>query len=227
MDMEAELIAYFEQFLTPERRAAIDRVLDQRSRYITVVLEDIFQPQNASAVLRSADCFGVQQVHIVENRYDYRINPDVVMGATQWIEVQRHNAAPYNTQAAIDLLRGQGYRIVATSPHQSDTTPDSFDLAPGPIALFFGTERKGLTDTVLQQADEFVRIPMLGFTESLNISVSAAILLQRLAQRLRQSALPWQLAPDDRQRIKLQWLRQNVKLADKLERQFWKQHAQG
>lgn len=198
----------------------MDEILEKRTRYITVALEDIYQPHNASAVLRTCECLGIQDVHIIENKNRYRINPDVVLGATKWITLRKYNSTNYNTPAAVDYLRNNGYRIVATSLSEKAVPLDQFDLLKGRLAIFFGTELTGLTDKMLNLADESLKIPVYGFTESYNISVSAAIILSHLINILRNSTVPWQLAEDEKKEIMLRWLRQSIKRADLLEKNF-------
>lgn len=188
-----------------------ERVLNFRTRYITLALEDIYQPQNASAVLRSCECFGIQDVHIIENRNEYRINPDVVMGASKWLNISRYNEKEYNTSDAIGILRDKGYRIVATSLQEDSVPLEEFDIQKGKFALFFGTELTGLSDTMLEQADEYVRIPIRGFTDSFNISVSAAIFLHHLTLQLHRSDISWKLGADERNELLIRWLNKSIK----------------
>jgi tRNA (guanosine-2'-O-)-methyltransferase len=214
-------IELLRRFVTDRRWARMQEVLAGRTRYLTVAVEDIYQPHNASAVLRSCDAFGVQDVHIIENRNRYRINPGVELGTSQWLTVRRcHHPDPDRplraTEECITELRRRGYRIVVTSPHRSAPTPEEISLEAGPMALLFGTEKEGLTETALGMADEFLRIPMVGFVESLNISVCAAISLQILARRLRGTEspgeqtgaepLPWHLRDDEQQELLHEWL---------------------
>lgn len=222
--LKAQLIEYLSGFVTQNRLDTFERVLENRTRYICAALEDIFQGHNASAVLRSMDCFGIQDAHIIENDYEYRVNPDVALGASNWLTLIRYNSGPDNTGAAIAALRSTGYRIVATTPHTSDVSLTDFDLYQGRVALFFGTELEGLSDTVLNNADEFLRIPMHGFTESFNISVSAALVFYELTERLRNSDLDWKLSKDERQELRLQWLRQSLKRPDLLVKRFLEAH---
>lgn len=198
----------------------MDEILEKRTRYITVSLEDIYQPHNASAVLRTCECLGIQDVHVIENKNRYQVNPDVVLGAIKWITLRKYNSTNYNTPAAVDHLRNNGYRIIATSLSEKAVPLDQFDLEKGRVAIFFGTELTGLTDEMLNMADESLKIPVYGFTESYNISVSAAIILSHLVHILHKSAIPWQLAEDEKEEIMLQWLRQSVKKADLLEKKF-------
>jgi tRNA (guanosine-2'-O-)-methyltransferase len=205
------LIKYLEQFITTERLELFHKLLNQRTRYITVVLEDIYQSQNASAVLRTADCFGIQDVHIIENKNKYQINPDVALGASKWLNLVKYNQQKNNTLEAISHLRQKGYRIVATTPHTQDVSLEDFDLTQGKTALFFGTELKGLSNEMIDHADEFLKIPMFGFTESFNISVSAAIILHHLTTSLRKSEINWQLSDHEKEEILLTWLKKTIK----------------
>lgn len=223
--MYNELIDYFSEFMTPERVGLFREVLDKRTRYLTVVLEDIFQTQNASAVVRTCDCFGVQDLHVVENRNRFKVNVNVALGATQWLNLSKYSADGNNTQMAFDALRAKGYRIVATSPHANGVELPDFDLTKGKAALVFGTEREGVSDFVMKNADEYLKIPMQGFTESFNISVSVAIILFHLTTMLRQSHVNWQLSEADKQQIMLDWMRNSIKRSDLLEKEFLKKNS--
>ena len=209
--IDSDLIKYLEQFITPKRVDLFHQVLNQRTRYITVVLEDIYQSQNASAVLRTADCLGIQDVHIIENKNNYTINPDVVLGASKWLNLVKYNVQENNTLDTIHKLKNEGYRIVATTPHKNDVNLDDFDLSRGKTALFFGTEMNGLTDLMINHADEYIKIPMVGFTESYNISVSAAIILHYLTLKLRNSKIDWQLSECEKKIILFDWLKKSIK----------------
>jgi tRNA (guanosine-2'-O-)-methyltransferase len=218
-----DLIDYLCGFVTEERLGTMRRVLEERTRYLSVVIEDIYQPHNASAVLRTCDCFGIQDVHIVENRNAYRVNPGVELGTAQWLSLHRYNGGPSNTPAAIDALRSAGYRIVATTPHTNQRSLADFDLEAGPVALLFGNELEGLSETAFNLADEHLVIPMFGFVESFNISVSAAIILHALSSRLRASPIAYHISSEERDEILLQWLRGSIGRVDALEREY---HAQ-
>lgn len=211
-----ELIEYLAGFATTGRYQQFCEVLKKRTRYITVVLEDIYQSHNASAVLRTADCFGIQDVHIIENRNKYTINPDVALGSSKWLDIHYYNKEVNNTLNAIKTLRKKGYRIVATSPHKNDILLDQLDLLNGKVALFFGTELNGLSATALRNADEYLKIPMFGFTESFNISVSAAIILHHLTSKLRNTTITWKLTEEESNAIKMNWLKRSIKSSDLL-----------
>jgi tRNA (guanosine-2'-O-)-methyltransferase len=203
-------------FITERRRELFDRVLDFRTRYITVVLEDIYQSHNASAVLRTCECFGIQDVHIIENLNRYNINPDVVLGATKWLNLVKYNKQAYNTEEAILALQEQNYRIIATTLDEEAIPLQEFDLQAGRCALFFGTELTGLTDPVLAKANEYLKIPIFGFTESFNISVSAAIILHQLTMKLHRSDIPWRLSKEEREEQLLDWLKKSIRGGEKL-----------
>lgn len=214
------LTAFLSGFLTSQRLERFQSVLALRTRYVTVALEDIYQPHNASAVLRTCDCMGVQDVHIIENNNQYQVNPDVALGASQWLTLRKYNDGDLNTAACYDRLRTEGYRIVATTPHEADVKVDDLDLEKGKLALVFGTELRGLTSLALENADEFVKLPMYGFTESYNISVSAALFLYSLTGRLRRSSIDWGLTVEERDDVMLNWIKSSLRKPDMLEREF-------
>jgi tRNA (guanosine-2'-O-)-methyltransferase len=210
-----QMVAYLKNFVTEQRFEKFRVNSLMRTRHLTIVLEDIYQPHNASAVLRTCDCFGIQDVHIIENRNKYQVNPDVALGSAKWLNLVRYNGGEDNTKACLDNLKSKGYRLVATSPHKDDHTPATLPLNPK-TALLFGTELEGLSSAALAMADDYIRIPMVGFTESLNISVSAAIFLHTLTERLRASGIPWQLKEEEQDEIMLAWLRASIRDAEKL-----------
>jgi len=217
-----ELIQFLEGVLYENRIELIDKNVNERTRYITVVLENIFQPQNASAVMRSCDCFGVQDLHVIENSNEYELNPQVVMGSSKWVDLKRYNSQEDNTLEAINGLRQDGYRIIATTPHTNDILLPDFDLSKGKAAFFFGTELTGLSDVVMENADEFVKIPMYGFTESFNISVSASLVLSHLATELRRSKIDWQLSEKEKLDLKLEWYKKSIKSSEQMIERFKK-----
>lgn len=219
--MELKLIQYLSEFVTPERLTLFNKILSLRTNYLTVVLEDIYQAQNASAAIRTADCFGIQNVHVIENKHIFNFHPDVVRGASNWVTVNRYNRTEMNTPEAIARLRSEGYRIVVATPHNHEVDLEDFDLGKGKAAIVFGCERPGLTDVAMNEADEFMKIPMVGFTESLNVSVSVAVTLHHLTHQLRNhSTIDWHLTDIEKQKVMLDWLRQSIKRVDLLEDKF-------
>ncbi|MBN2612558.1 MAG: RNA methyltransferase [Bacteroidales bacterium] len=215
--MREKLLKSLEPFITQKRSDLIDSVLANRTRYIVVALEDIYQPHNASAVLRTCDCFGIQDVHIIENRNLYRVNPDVALGADKWLTLYKYRNHENNTLEAINRLKYQGYRIVATSLTKESRSIEDFDIHKSKFALFFGTELNGLSETVNQNADEFIKIPMAGFTQSFNISVSAAIILYHFSRQMRDSGILWQLSKEEQTELKIKWIKQGLRNPEKTE----------
>lgn len=219
--MHSDLYKYLSTYITPERHNLFNKVIENRTRHLTVVLEDIYQSQNASAVLRTCDCFGIQDVHIIENRNEFTLNTEVSLGSSKWLTLHTYNQLKNNSLSAIKHLKEQGYRIVATTPHTNDQELPEFDVCKEKTALVFGSELPGITETIMNEADEFLKIPMFGFTESFNISVSAAIILHHLSGKLRASDANWQLTEKEKTELKLQWIRNTIKKSDLIEKRFW------
>ncbi len=214
-EQKKHLLALLSGRITPRRLAKMKQVVKKRTRHLTLVLEDIYQPHNASAVLRSCECFGIQDVHIIENRNIYQVNPDVVLGATKWLTLHQYAAEEHNTRSCIERLKQQGYRIVATTPHQNDCLLPHLEVDQK-TALLFGTELEGLSREAIEMADAFVSIPMMGFSESLNISVSAAICLYHLTSKIRKSVDSWTLDEEEKTDILISWILQSVRNPDAL-----------
>lgn len=211
-EQKAALYEQTTQFFSENKRALFDRLAPLRTRHISVVLEDIYQSHNASAVLRSCDCFGVQDVHVVEARNPFNPAGDVAVGSSKWVDYYRYNSI----QDVYRNLHAKGYRIVATLPHENDTMIGDLDISQ-PTALVFGTELTGLTQEAIDGADAYVKIPMYGFTESFNISVCAALSLFSLTERMRRdTTLQWRLSDDDLLDLKLHWAMQAVKDGEKV-----------
>ena len=191
-------------------------VLNKRTRYITIVLEDVFQGHNASAVLRSCECFGIQDVHFIENRNAFKVNEEVSMGSAQWLSIYRYNQEnSNNTEMCYHYLKQKNYKIIATSPHYRSVTIQDIKIDQ-PIALVFGAEKEGLSQYALSHADEYMYIPMYGFTESFNISVSAALCMYESIKKLRFSSINYHLSEIEKQEILLQWLKTSIKDADSI-----------
>ena len=216
---DAEFQAFLEKFLTGDRKEVMRETLDNRTRHITIAIEDIYHPHNASAVVRTCDCFGIQDVHIIENRNKYRMNPKVALGSGQWVDIIKHNKEENNSAACMEHLKAKGYRIVATTPHTDDVSLYDLNIDE-PVALIFGNEKDGISDAVRAHADEFMRIPMYGFAESFNISVSAAICLSVLAEKLRQTDINWQLSEEEKKMILFEWTKEKVGTIDKYLHEF-------
>lgn len=216
-DWYRERIACLSGFMTDERREVLLRTLAQRTRYMTILTENTFHPQNASALVRHCEAFGVQDLHTVETLCAFQPNINIARGTDKWIDIRRHAS----TADALAALRRSGYRIVATTPHRCDCTPEDFDVTRGPFALVFGTEHAGISDEVIAASDEFLRIPMCGMVESLNVSASAAILIYMLSARVRAGVAQWQIPDDETPEILFRWMRESVRSADEiLQRKF-------
>ncbi len=204
-------------YVTENKREKMRAVLENRTRYVTVVLEDLFQPHNASAALRTCDIFGIQDVHVVEAHYSFKAVPTIAMGASKWVDV--HSYA--SITESIDALKKHGYCIVATTPHT-----DSYVLPEFPLnkktAFVFGSEQTGLSDAALASADMFVKIPMYGFVESFNVSVSVALCLYDVMNRLHKSSYSWQLSHEEKQDILLSWIRRVSNTAKLVEKEIKK-----
>ncbi|MCC7302826.1 MAG: RNA methyltransferase [Bacteroidia bacterium] len=220
----APLLHYLSGFISEARQKKFMEVIRWRTRHLTVVLEDIYQPHNASAVLRSCDCFGIQDVHIIENRNKYTINPDVALGSTKWLNLIKYNRTEQNSKEALESLRKKGYRLVATSPHSNDTDIRELHINK-PLALIFGTELEGISETVREMADDYVRIPMYGFSESFNISVSAAICLSHLVGKLHRLS-GWELTEREKEQVLLEWYRSSIHRCDSIEKDFLERSGQ-
>lgn len=218
--IDPELLNFLESYLTPRRKALFDAIIMERTNHLTVATEDVYQLHNTSAVIRSCDVFGVQNVHIVEERNLRKIDREIAMGAQKWVEINRY----HTVKDSVDTLREKGYQIVATTPHRDACFLDDFDISK-PSALFFGTEKDGLSEELMNEADSFLKIPMVGFTESLNISVSAAIILQSLTSKLKKSGIPWELSEDERRETQLNWLKNSIKSSDQIIERFHEQKA--
>jgi tRNA (guanosine-2'-O-)-methyltransferase len=217
--MSREFITYLSQFVSDTRRAKFDHVLNYRTRHITIALEDLYQPHNASAVLRSCDIFGIQDIHIIENKNAYTVNKDIALGAPKWLNLHKYRKADNNSLDCILKLKEQGYRIVATTPHEKDCNLEDLPVDK-PLALFFGTELTGISDTVREHADEFVKIPMYGFTESFNISVSAALCLHAVKEKLHKSEISWHLSEEEKEELLLRWLKNSIPKVDLIEKDY-------
>lgn len=215
--VDFDYLHYLENnFLTEARKAKFLKVLASRSNHFTVAIEDVFQLHNTSAVMRSCEVFGIQQLHVVEEKYGKSIDKEIAMGAQKWVDVHRYE----NISDCVAKLKNQGYKIIATTPHHNDCLLGDFDISQK-SALFFGTERNGLSQEVIDQADGFLKIPMVGFTESLNISVSAAIIIQNLMSRLHQSEIHWQLTEEELLEKRLDWARNSIKDIKRIEARYY------
>ena len=222
--IDAQLLTYLEDFVTESRKETFKKVLESRTKHFTVVLEDIFQPHNASAVVRTCDIFGVQDVHVIENKYINRVSKYVAKGSQKWITSHRYKSDGNNTKICFESLKQKGYQIIATTPHTESSLLQDFDVNKK-TAFVFGAEAEGVSDYVKENADGFLKIPMVGFTESLNISVAVAIILQDVTTKLRNSDLNWQLSAEEKENLYFDWVKKTIKNGEKIESHFYQNKA--
>ncbi len=202
-----ERLDYMTQFITEERKEVLNRTVESRTHYMRILTENMFHPQNASAIMRLCEAFGIQQIHTVEDRCKFDPSVNIVRGTEKWVDVEHHET----TAEALAALKAEGYRIVATTPHRCSATPESFDVTKGKFVLVFGTEHAGISDEVIAAADDFLMIPMCGMVESLNVSASAAILIYMLSERIRQQVEGWQLSDYDKLKLLTRWTMSSVR----------------
>ena len=214
--IDIDYLNFLENILTENRKEKFLKVLENRTNHFTIAVEDIFQMHNTSAVMRSCEIFGIQELNVIEQRYGKSIDKEIAMGAQKWVDINAFDSI----SGCIETLKNKGYQIIATTPHEKDCLLDDFDISK-PSALFFGTERDGLSEEILQKADGFLKIPMVGFTESLNISVSAAIIIQNLTEKLRKSNVKWQLSEEEILEKRLAWAKNSIKDIKRIEARYY------
>lgn len=217
--IDIKLLEHLESYLTNHRKKKFLKVLSQRTKHFTVATEDVFQLHNTSAVIRSCDVFGIQEVNIIEERNTKRIDREIAMGAQKWVDLNRY----HSVKDALSDLKAKGYQIVATTPHENDSFLHDFDVTKA-SCFFFGREMQGLSQEVLDEADSFLKIPMVGFTESLNISVSAAIVLQYVTTKLKQTNIHWQLTDEEQLDKRLDWCKKTIKSHQEIIERFYQTH---
>lgn len=216
------LLNEFYKLISAAKIDKYEKIAAERTRHLTVVVENIYQDHNASAVMRSCDCFGIQDLHVIEKDNKFAVNRDIAMGSGKWVSQFNYSDPKFPTKKCFNHLREKGYKIIATTPHTNDVSIFDLDISK-PVALVFGTEQHGLSETALTLADEFVRIPMYGFTESFNISVSAALCMQALRNRLEeQDELNWKLSEEEQVEIKIDWCKKILKNSDNVENELRK-----
>ena len=220
-ELNTKLTTYLEGFVTEKRKNTFKNILLNRTRHFTVVLEDIFQQHNSSAVIRSCDVFGIQDIHIIENKYHSKVSRHVAKGSQKWLNLNNYKEDKNNTKDCLTRLKNEGYQIIATSPHNNTCTLHDLDISKK-SAFIFGVEKSGVSEEVLINSDEILTIPMVGFTESLNISVAAAIILENLTNKLRNSNYPWRLSEKEQEILYANWLEKSIKNVDEIKNRFFK-----
>lgn len=217
--VDLHYLHFLENILTENRKERFLEVLNTRTNHFTVAVEDVFQMHNTSAVMRSCEVFGIQELHVIEQRYGKKIDKEIAMGAQKWVDSKAYESVA----DCVKTLKNNGYQIIATTPHDNDCLLEDFDVTKK-SALCFGTERDGLSQEILDQADGFLKIPMVGFTESLNISVSAAIILQNVTERLRKTNIKWQLSENEILEKRLQWAKSSIKDIKRIEKRYFEEN---
>ena len=216
-----EIIALLSPLLTEKRKKRIEDVLSLRTRYITVVLYDLYHEHNMSAVVRSLEAFGIQDCYVIEKENRFCPSPGVAIGAEKWITIKRFNSVT----SSFSALREKGFRIFAADPPEKAFLTQgkgAFDirdlkLENGPVAVCFGKELDGLNDHIRGLCDGTVYIPMLGFTESLNVSVTAAICLYELRRKLdRLKDFNWHLSEEEKRVLRARWYLGSLRFGEKI-----------
>ena len=217
---QRELLAHLQTFLTRERQERFEEILSRRTRHLTVVLEDVFQPHNQSAVLRTADAVGIQDVHVIEAKSRLDVARDIALGCDRWLTIHRHRQDDDDTRSCLSTLKRQGYRILAASPHvPAVPLPDV--AVPQKTALVVGHETEGVSSAALALADERVVVPMWGFVESFNLSVAAALCLYDLRTKLDASPLDWRLTAEEAEELRFLWTRRSITNVEAIERRYF------
>ena len=213
------IINYLKEFTTEERYNRICEIIEKRTRHFTIIVENLYQSHNVSAILRTAECLGIQDVHIIENNFEYEISKQVSLGSQKWLSIYRYNQQMNNTITCLRAVKEKKYKIIAALPHTNDCMLEDIPIDEK-TAFLFGTELDGLTQEAIAMADGFVKIPMYGFTESYNVSVSAAIAMSNMNERLRKSALNWSLSESEKSDLQLDWLKKSIKDSDRIVKRF-------
>lgn len=215
------LLAHMDTFLTDARRDRLTSVLDNRTTHFCVAMEDLYYERNSGAIIRTADGYGIQNIHVIEpaNSFKAKVTNIISKGAEKWVNKTQHDNLENGPMGCINHLREQGYQIVATSPHVNGHTIHNFDISKK-SAFFLGAEKTGISKQVMDAADDYISMPIYGFTESYNVSVANAILLHELTNRLRKSDIDWHLSEKERATIMLDWTMKSVVSSHHIALQF-------
>lgn len=208
-----ELLPKLLSMISDNKNELFENIIEQRTRHLTIIIENMYQEQNASAVVRTADCLGVQDIHIIENNNKLRLNPEISLGSNKWMNIHQYYQNENNTVECINKLKADGYVIAATSPHKDDMLVSELPVDQK-TALLFGTELTGLSEEAMELADVYVKIPMYGFTESYNLSVSAGICMYDFVNRMKSSNVEWNLTEDEKIDVLFEWARRTIRKGD-------------
>lgn len=220
MTIEEDVLKRLYDLVIDEKIKMFNKHAANRTNHLTVVLENIYQEHNASAVLRTCDCFGIQNLHAIEKNNKYTVQRDIARGAGQWVDLTNYSSAS-PTKDCLETLKNKGYVIIATTPHENEVNLKELPLDQ-PMAFVFGTEKEGISQEVKDNADYFVKIPMYGFTESFNISVSVALILQYMRNKLMDNEIPFLLSEAEQTKVKIKWCTKILKDGAKVEAEIRK-----
>jgi tRNA (guanosine-2'-O-)-methyltransferase len=223
--IKEDILSYFQGFLTEYKIALFEQKVLERTRHFTFILEDLFHPHNASAILRSCDCFGIQDIHMIENNHRFKNEKDISLGSKKWLSLHHYNDQSNPESTCIDQLKSKGYTIAALSPHHNDISINELPLEKK-VAFVLGAEKTGLTAHSLDHADLHVKIPMHGFTESLNVSVTAALTMYDVTQRMRKSTLDWQLSAEEQWQLKMIWTLRSIRSTRDIVKHYLQNHPE-
>ena len=193
------LIEAFEPMVSDARRERLLEVLSGRLLSVTVLLDAPHDPHNGAAVLRTCEALGIQSVHVLPRVEEFQASRVVTKGSDRWVDIVRHPSA----DAALRSLRALDYLLVGSHP-QGELLPSDLCELPR-VAIVLGNEHGGICAELERAVDRRVRVPMRGFVESLNLSVSAAVLLAQATQ-----GRSGDLSADERKRVHARWLLQSV-----------------
>lgn len=211
---------YLKQFLTEERLSKIEFYAQESSDFVLPVMEDIFQFRNAAAIVRSVEACGFHKIVAMESENEFNPNLRVTKGAETWVEVEK---MPHQLES-LKKIKEKGYKILAVSPEKNAIMLPDYDLKE-PVALVFGTEKEGVTEEILDFADETVAIPMYGFTKSFNVSVAAAICFYDLKQKLVKSDLDYKLSNEKLWELKVRWAKNSIKSGEEILQKYLKEQV--
>ena len=215
MKTNQEIYDYLQQFLTDERLSKIEHFSKESSDFVLPVMEDVYQFRNAAAIVRSVEACGFHHVVALEEENVFNPNLKVTKGAETWVQVEK---MPNNLDS-LKEIKSRGYRILAVSPEKNATMLPDYEVKE-PIALVFGTESEGVSDEILDFADETLAIPMFGFTKSFNVSVAAAICMYELKQKLMKSGIEYQLSDQKLLELKIRWAKNSIKSSEQILERF-------
>ena len=226
MNIDKELYEYLQHFLTTERKEKFAKNIADRTKHITVILENIYHRPNASAVIRTCECFGLQTIHFIDDFGFFQANKDVVKGSAKWTNIYHYHDEEDNFANCINKLKNEGYKIVATTLKKDSykqTALNDIPIGDEKIALMLGTEETGLSERAHEAADYYLSLPMYGFTTSFNISVTAAMCLSHFSEKLRTdySSEIWSLTDSEKESILNEWTLSSIKNVEALTKRFY------